>query len=241
MKTQTTRIAPSPERGAASAATSCLRVVDIGRVAYDDAWKRQQAVLEARRAGLGPDTLLICEHDPVITTGRGTTEGWQRDSRFPVINVERGGEATYHGPGQVVLYPIVALAEGARDLHRWMRALEQAAIDACAMFGVAAGRRAGATGVWIDGEAKLASIGVAARGWVTWHGMALNHETDLSHFEAIQPCGFDADVMTSLSRELGDRCPDRETLVTALVEALQRQLAPFTRDMHTPAVTELEQ
>lgn len=238
---QTIKIARSLERGTASAATTSLQVVDLGRVAYVEAWQRQQAVLDARRSGLGPDTLLVCEHDPVITAGRGTAEGWLRDGRFPVINVERGGEATYHGPGQVVLYPIVALAEGARDLHRWMRALEQAAIDACATFGVAAGRRAGATGVWINGEAKLASIGVAARGWVTWHGMAFNHETDLSHFEAIQPCGFDAGVMTSLSRELGDRCPDRETLVAALVEALQRQLAAFTREVSTPGVMELEQ
>jgi lipoyl(octanoyl) transferase len=204
-----------------------LDVVDLGRVAYTDAWKQQQQLLDARRAGTGPDTLLVCEHDPVITTGRGTTEGWLRDDRFPVVPVERGGEATYHGPGQVVLYPIVAMAEGARDLHRWMRALEQAAIDACATFGLEAGRKPGATGVWIDGRAKLASIGVAARGWVTWHGMALNHETDLSHFEAIQPCGFDAGVMTSLSRELGVRCPDRESLVTALVDALRQQLAPF--------------
>ena len=165
----------------------------------------------------------------MLTTGRGTTDGWLQDDRFPVVDVERGGEATYHGPGQVLVYPIVALSEGARDLHRWLRALEQAAIDACASFGLKAGRREGATGVWIDGERKLVSIGVAARHWITWHGLAFNHETDLSHFEAIRPCGFESGVMTSMKRELGDHCPARAELVAALVDGLQRSLAPFSR------------
>lgn len=205
-----------------------LQVIDLGRIDYTAAWQRQQWQLEERRAARSPDTLLICEHDPVLTTGRGTAEGWLREGRFPVVSVERGGEATYHGPGQVVAYPIVALHGPARDLHRWLRALEQGAIDACASFGLSAGRRSGATGVWIDGERKLVSIGVAARSWITWHGLAFNHETELSHFEAIRPCGFEATVMTSLRRELGARCPSRADLVAALVDGLQRSLAPFS-------------
>ncbi|MFT7463149.1 MAG: lipoate-protein ligase B [Pseudohongiellaceae bacterium] len=206
-----------------------LDVIDLGRIDYSDARDRQQWYLAERRADRGPDTLLICEHDPVLTTGRGTAAGWLRAGRFPVVDVERGGEATYHGPGQVVAYPIVALAEGSRDLHRWLRALEQGAIDACATFGLAAGRREGATGVWINAERKLVSIGVAARHWITWHGLAFNHETDLSHFEAIRPCGFESTVMTSLRRELGDRCPARAELVAALVEGLQHSLASFVQ------------
>jgi lipoyl(octanoyl) transferase len=141
--------------------------------------------------------------------------------------VERGGAATYHGPGQIVVYPIVALAPGRRDLRAWLAALEQACIDALAGFGLAAGRRPGATGVWIAGERKLASLGVAARRWVAWHGLALNHVPDLSHFAAIRPCGMPASVMTSMAAELGAHCPPREQVVSALVVALQARLQSF--------------
>lgn len=219
---------PGPSSAVRPNDPALLEVIDLGRIDYLSARERQEWQVAERKAGRSPDTLLVCEHDPVLTTGRGTREGWLRDDRFPVVDVERGGEATYHGPGQVVVYPIVALSEGARDLHRWLRALEQGSIDACAHFGLKAGRREGATGVWIDGERKLVSIGVAARHWITWHGLAFNHQTELSHFEAIQPCGFDAGVMTSLQRELGDRCPSREDLVGALVDGLRHALVPFT-------------
>jgi len=222
-------LSPGPDAAVRPHDPAWLEVIDLGRIDYGTARERQERQVAERKAERSPDTLLVCEHDPVLTTGRGTAEGWLRDDRFPVVDVERGGEATYHGPGQVVVYPIVALSDGARDLHRWLRALEQGAMDACALFGLNAARREGATGVWIDGERKLVSIGVAARHWITWHGLAFNHETDLSHFEAIQPCGFDAGVMTSLKRELGDRCPSREDVVGALIDGLQRSLAPFTR------------
>ncbi|GJM21003.1 MAG: octanoyltransferase [Planctomycetota bacterium] len=206
---------------------SALSVRDLGLIDYAEAWALQKQLVDARRDVGGVDTLLVCEHPAVITTGRGTQNDFLREARFPIHEVERGGEATYHGPGQIVVYPIVGLAEGARDLHAYLRALEQACLDACAQFGLGAGRREGATGVWVDGARKLASLGVAARRWVTYHGLALNHSTDLSHFEAIQPCGFEASVMTSLQRELDARCPARDDFRDALVEHLQQQLHAF--------------
>src|SRR5207249_2062595 len=121
---------------------------------------------------------------------------------IPVVEVERGGDVTYHGPGQLVGYPIVALAGAERDLHRFLRALEAGLIDACAALGLDAGRKAGWTGVWL-GEKKVASIGIAVRRWVTYHGFALNVATDLARFRAIHPCGLDAGVMTSLAAALG--------------------------------------
>ncbi|MCB9898825.1 MAG: lipoyl(octanoyl) transferase LipB [Planctomycetes bacterium] len=206
-----------------------LEFRDLGRVPYARAWDVQRELVECRHRGGCGDVVLFCEHDPIVTTGRGTHEGFLVDERFDVVEVERGGEATYHGPGQVVAYPIVKLAEGRRDLHAYMRALEQACLDALAMIGLPGERREGATGVWIDfGRRKLASIGVAARRWVTWHGLALNLDPDLSHFEAIRPCGFGAEVMTSVRRELGDeRTPTREVVVDELARALDRTLEPF--------------
>ncbi len=202
-------------------------VVDLGRIPYVAAWELQVARVAARTEGRVPDALLVCEHEPVVTTGRGTADDALLTARFPVHAVERGGAATYHGPGQIVVYPIVALAPGRRDLRAWLAALEQACIDALADFGLAAGRRPGATGVWIAGERKLASLGVAARRWVAWHGLALNHAPDLSHFAAIRPCGMPASVMTSMAAELGARCPAREQVVSALVAALQERLQSF--------------
>ncbi len=144
----------------------------------------------------------MVEHPEVITLGRRReSRANVVEARFPIVEVERGGDVTYHGPGQLVGYPILALAGEERDLHRFLRAIEQALIDLCATLGVAAGRRDGATGVWL-GEKKVASIGIAVRRWVTLHGFAINISTDLSHFSAIRPCGFAAEVMTSLSESL---------------------------------------
>ena len=122
-----------------------------------------------------------------------------------MVEVERGGDVTYHGPGQVVAYPILLLGEGERDLHRFLRNLEEAMIRTLAGFGIEAGREPGKTGVWwsASGARKIASIGIACRKWVTFHGLALNVTTDLAYFARIQPCGFDARVMTSMAAELG--------------------------------------
>ncbi|MGQ0554307.1 MAG: lipoyl(octanoyl) transferase LipB [Planctomycetota bacterium] len=215
-----------------------------GRLPYATAWALQKELVQERLTGRRADTLLLVEHEPVITLGRGTRAGWRTpavanlaaatalpaSSELPVFEVERGGQATYHGPGQIVAYPIVKLAEGRHDLHGWLRALEQAAIETLAAAGLSAGRRPGATGVWMDGARKLCSLGVAASRWVTYHGLALNHDPDLAQFRAIQPCGFDAEVMTSMRREcerLGLPLPPREDVATRLVAALERCTADF--------------
>ena len=152
------------------------------------------------------------------------------DERFEVVAVERGGEATYHGPGQVVAYPIVRLADDRHDLHGWMRALEAAVMATLGACGLETSRVPGATGVWTaDGTRKLCSIGVAASRWVTWHGLALNLDPDLSHFAAIRPCGYPAEVMTSVVQQLGAAAPDRAGLVARLGVELDAALAPFRR------------
>jgi lipoyl(octanoyl) transferase len=142
-----------------------------------------------------------------------------------VVEVERGGDVTYHGPGQIVAYPILLLEEGERDLHRFLRNLEEGMIRTLARWELSAGREPGKTGVWIEGRRKIASIGIACRKWVTFHGLALNVTTDLGYFARIQPCGFDATVMTSMARELGrdvSLAEVRAALVAELGAALGR-------------------
>lgn len=175
-----------------------LEVRRLGRTSYADAHRLQQALLEQRVAGTIGDVLLLTEHDPVVTIGRGAGLDAAESVEVPVVPVERGGEATYHGPGQLVGYPIVLLDEGRRDLHRWLRDLEEVVLATLADFGVAGRREDGFTGVWI-GNKKVCSIGVAVRRWVAWHGFALNVHTDLAGFRAFHPCGLEPDVMTRLA------------------------------------------
>jgi len=164
---------------------------------YAEVWTVQHERVGQRIRGEVPDALFLVEHHRVITVGRGWKGGGIYGDDFPVFEVERGGQATYHGPGQLVGYPILLLPEGRRDAHRYLRDLEQILIDALLAFGIRGSRQEGKTGVWV-GEKKIASIGVALRKWVTYHGFALNVSTDLSHFKAIDPCGMPADVMTSM-------------------------------------------
>jgi lipoate-protein ligase B len=188
-------------------------------VPYEEAWALQRQLVAARAAGVGEDVLLLCEHEEVITTGR-RAQTPDRDpaaelagahaAGIPVLTIERGGAATYHGPGQLVGYPIVRLADGERDLHAFLRAIEGALIEALERGGgLTPGRRDGFTGVW-TGERKLASIGIACRRWVTYHGFALNLTTDLDRFRLFRPCDLDAQVMASLA-SLGAPA-DRATL-----------------------------
>jgi lipoate-protein ligase B len=215
-----------------------LVVRDAGRMAYEAARTEQRRLVASRHAGSGPDTLLVVEHEPVITVGRGTQGAFlaRADARLPaglrVYEVERGGQATWHGPGQIVVYPIVKLADDRHDLHAWMRALEEAVLRTLTDVGLPAGRRPGATGVWMDGVRKICSIGVAASRWITWHGLALNHAPDMRQFQAIAPCGFDASVMTSMKKECARLspprgCPPREAVVQALVGLLATVIEPF--------------
>ena len=177
---------------------SVLIVRELGRQPYGEIHALQQELLRERIEGKIPDTLLLVEHDEVVTLGRGTPPGAADAVQVPIVEVERGGEATYHGPGQMVAYPIRYLPEGQRDLHAYLRQLEQVMIDVLSDHGVQGERVAGKTGVWI-GEQKVASIGVAVRRWVTWHGVALNGTTALRSFADFQPCGLSSEVMTRLT------------------------------------------
>jgi lipoate-protein ligase B len=202
------------------------RVIDLGRREYGEVWKLQQELVAERQRGEIADTLVLVEHPDVITLGRrqSSQSNVVAPGDIPVFEIERGGDVTYHGPGQLVGYPIFALEGDERDLHAYLRNLEEALIGACGDLGLAAGRKAGWTGVWI-GERKVASIGIAVRRWVTMHGFALNVATDLSRFTAINPCGLDAAVMTSLSREAGREVTLDETkaLVVARMASVFRR------------------
>jgi lipoyl(octanoyl) transferase len=200
-----------------------LEVLRLGRVRYADALALQRRLVDELRAGRGVDRLLLVEHDPVVTVGRGFRGAPPRVPGVEVFAVERGGLATYHGPGQLVGYPIVALEPGARDLRAFLRSLEEGLIAALSRFRIAAGTRAGATGVWV-GEKKVASIGVAVRGWVTYHGFALNVSTDLERFAGLEPCGFKPEVMTSMERVLG-AAVDAAAVEDAVAEEAPRALA----------------
>ena len=176
----------------------------IGRISWEDAYALQEQLVEQRIAGDIGDTVLLLEHEPVITIGRTpdkTSLLEAEQTSVPVIETNRGGQATYHGPGQLVGYLIIDLSLLGRDLHKYLRSLEDMLIRACAAFGVTAQRREGLTGVWV-GERKIASLGVGVRKWVTMHGFALNITPESLHgFAPIIPCGIAGVTMTCLSNE----------------------------------------
>lgn len=178
----------------------------LGRVAYAEALALQDSLVERRQAGAISDTVLLLEHDPVYTIGRTRDRSSLKDLDslpHPVMEINRGGQATFHGPGQLVGYPILDLHHHGRDLHHYLRTLEETIIMFLRREGVdGAGRREGLTGVWVENR-KIASIGVGVRRWVTMHGFALNVSRDLSGFEAIVPCGIAEVEMTSVERESG--------------------------------------
>lgn len=186
-----------------------IHVHDFGLAPYEAVWDLQKELVNLRLAGETEDVLLLGEHEPVITTGRGTHSDNIVAPGVPVIDIERGGDVTYHGPGQLIAYPIMALNEDSRDLHQYLRLLEEAVMATLAEFGVKSFRREGYTGVWVrdpragfinpEHQRKICSIGVAVKRWVTYHGIALNVNTDLSAFGQINPCGLDSNVMTTLA------------------------------------------
>src|SRR5207249_4721223 len=190
-----------------------VHVIEAGLVPYAEALAWQRSLAEARIGGRLPhDVLLLLEHPPVVTLGRNSRAGHVLEPPgVPVVAVERGGDVTFHGPGQIVGYPILDLSGYRQDLHWYLRTLEQALIAALAELGVPAERRAGYTGVWTRrGERKIASIGVHVKQWVTWHGFALNVTTDLSQFGRIVPCGIPGVEMTSVDREQGAGSREQE-------------------------------
>lgn len=206
-----------------------LWVVRQGVRPYAEILVLQRRIAAARIAGeIGQDVLLLLEHEPVVTLGRATkgknlitSKEYLASRGVDLFEVERGGDVTFHGPGQLVGYPIIDLKRHKQDLHWYLRQLEQAIINTAADFGVSAERNTGYTGVWTGGK-KIASIGVHARDWVTWHGIALNVSTDLSYFDLMVPCGIAGVVMTSIKKETGeDIGVDRAATVFA------RELAPL--------------
>jgi len=177
-------------------------VVDWGLRDYASALEEMRAAVRARRNGTIEDTLVLVEHPPVVTVGVEGDDGSAATSGLPVVNVERGGRATYHGPGQLVGYPIVDLEPRGRDVRRYVHDVEEVVVRSVAPFGLVAGHVSGRRGVWVGGERKIASIGIAVDHWVTFHGFALNVDPDLTAFDRFHPCGFDGSVMTSLAREV---------------------------------------
>ncbi len=204
-----------------------LAVTDVpGHVPYARGLEMQDDLVARRRDGQAGDTLLLLEHEPVYTIGRTrerSSLGAVPMLPHPVHEISRGGQATYHGPGQLTGYPIVDLTRCGRDLHRYLRLLEQALIDTCACFGVKARRLEGMTGVWIE-DRKLASIGVGVRRWISLHGFAINLTPEsLSGFQAITPCGISGVKMTCLAAE-SPHPIDRSRFTEALVPALENVL-----------------
>ena len=187
-----------------------LAVLDLGLRPYGETLELQRELAARRASGaIGDDLLLLVEHDPVVTLGRGSKPESLPIPRkeleqlgVEVFEVERGGDVTFHGPGQLVGYPILDLGGHRRDLHWYLRQLEAALIGALARLGIEAERHPGFTGVWTRGR-KIASIGIHVRQWVTFHGFALNVSTDLQRFGLIVPCGIQGVDMTSVARERG--------------------------------------
>ncbi|HEU5153793.1 MAG TPA: lipoyl(octanoyl) transferase LipB [Gemmatimonadales bacterium] len=235
-----------------------LYVIDLGRQGYDAVHRLQRDLAERRIAGeISDDILLLVQHDPVVTLGRGT-----RESSLPfspaalaakgldVADVERGGDVTYHGPGQLVGYPILDLHHHRQDLHWYLRQLEAGLISALERLGISAERRAGLTGVWTGGR-KIASIGIHVRQWVTTHGFALNVLDEESGFDLIIPCGIAGVEMTTVEREGawtdaadGDTRlhgselwqATRESVIQEIAKVLRREPIPATLPRFLPTV-----
>ncbi len=215
-----------------------MAVLSLGTVPYRDALALQHRLVAARRVGDIPDTLVLLEHPPVLTVGRAggddnvtAAPALLERMGVEVVQVERGGNVTYHGPGQIVGYLIADLTQRDRDLHRFLRELEELMIRAVARFGVRATRVGGRTGIWVGPE-KLASIGVAVRQWVTYHGFALNVRTNLQHFNLIVPCGLQDVGMCSLESlagtgDPGNPVPDDPPSLAEVCAALVEEAGPL--------------
>lgn len=216
-----------------------LEVRHLGVVSYADGLALQADLVQQRRAGTIPDTLLLLQHPHVLTVGvkkdgrRNILAAPERlaDLDVEVFETGRGGDVTYHGPGQIVAYPIIDLNPDRRDVHRYVRDLEEVMIRACASYGVDAGRVAGLSGTWVThptrGPEKIGAIGVRISRWITSHGLAFNVQTDLSFFDLIVPCGITDHGVTSLERVTGHPQELAEvavTLSTQMAQVFEREL-----------------
>jgi lipoyl(octanoyl) transferase len=200
-----------------------MKIEDWGLLPYTQAYERQLAYVQQRIEGVRPDTLVFVEHPAVYTIGTRpesqrhliASEGFMRQHSIAVCPTNRGGDITHHAPGQLVVYPIILLKE--KDLHAYLRRLEENVIQLLRGYNLPADRLEGKTGVWI-GSRKIAAIGVAVRQWVTYHGLALNVNNDLRLFEGIVPCGLSGVQVTSLAKELGDRSPTLADIKKAFID-----------------------
>lgn len=205
----------------------------MGRVPYARAYALQEHLAAARRAGAVGDSAILCEHDPVVTCGRRTRPEDVARAPCPVVWIDRGGEATYHGPGQVVGYPILRLS-GVGAVGRYLRGLEETLIEVLSDFDLPA-KRGAQTGVWVHGR-KVVSIGIAVRRGVTMHGFALNVNTDLFPFRAIRPCGLDPQVISSM-REILGRTVDAAAVKERVWERLRAWHARRAAEAPHPAAS----
>ena len=194
-----------------------LYMVKLGRTNYKDTWDLQKKLVELRFQGKIPDVLLVTEHEPVLTMGRGTAKSnllvprAELESRgVELYQIERGGDITFHGPGQLVLYPILDLAKRGRDLHKYLRDLEEVVILTLKEYDLTATLKKGLTGVWVNNH-KLAAIGVAVSHWISYHGLALNVNTDLDYFKLINPCGITQFPVGSIASMVGKEIDFAET------------------------------
>ena len=200
------------------------RVIDLGLVDFFSAYHLQQQII-SKTFEQRQNTLILCEHHPVFTLGRRAREDFflldpdaVRRQGMAIIRTDRGGEVTFHGPGQLIVYPIFSLSESSHDLKKFLYKLEEVVIDLLGYFGIVANRLQGYTGVWI-GERKIASVGIGVKKWVTYHGIGLNVTTDLRPFSLIKPCGLDV-AMTSMNQELG-----RDVLMISVKQKITQQFS----------------
>ncbi|MBN1302374.1 MAG: lipoyl(octanoyl) transferase LipB [Melioribacteraceae bacterium] len=186
-----------------------LQHIDLGIIGYKEAWDIQKELLKKRTLNEIPDTLLLLQHPHTYTLGKVAdrknlvgSDKYLKDNNIAVYDIDRGGDITYHGPGQVVGYPIIDLKEWKQDTHLYLRSLEEVILQVCKGYGLKAGRNEGLTGVWIE-DRKICAIGIKVSRWVTMHGFAFNVNTDLSFFQGIIPCGITDKEVTSLQKETG--------------------------------------
>ncbi len=177
-------------------------VLWLGRVDYKRALGWQRKLVKMRKEGLCRDTLMMLEHPPVITVGKSGKEENYLKLKDKAVFVERGGDVTYHGPGQLVVYYVFDLTRRDRNLHQFMSNIQQGIVDTLSAYGVSAKRGTEHTGIWVE-DRKIASIGIAVKNWVTFHGAAINLNTNLEDFQNINPCGLSSTVITSLKKEIG--------------------------------------
>ncbi|MFI5420525.1 MAG: lipoyl(octanoyl) transferase LipB [Nitrososphaerales archaeon] len=208
---------------------------DLGFVSdYEKVWNLQKTLVGKRVDNEIPDIVLMVEHDHVLTSGRSAHAENILLKELPHFEIERGGDVTYHGPGQLVVYPIVSLQARSLGVRSYVQKLEAVIIDALSSLGItnSEGKLGSLTGVWISNARKIASIGVATTHWVTYHGVALNVNTDLTYFQKIKPCGFESSIMTSVSKELGVESVDMNEVKNRVTKAFSLEFGFVFESKH---------